>query len=86
MLCANDGASAITKDASRLQIQQLDDDFEVKDPENMKFKGLPRPELDDAWDSLLERKLNLVASSTPILCLHPGRLTYMRVPCWRLIG
>lgn len=36
-----------------LQLQKLDDDFDVTDPSNLKYKGLPRPELDEAWDSLM---------------------------------
>lgn len=36
-----------------MRLQQLDDDFDIKDPANMKYKGLPRPELDEAWDNLI---------------------------------
>ncbi|SPN99265.1 uncharacterized protein DNG_02302 [Cephalotrichum gorgonifer] len=45
---------AVSKDGFQLQLQHLDDAFEVKSLENMKFKGLPRPELNDAWNGLLE--------------------------------
>lgn len=36
-----------------LQLQRLDDEFEVQLPANLKYKGLPRPELDEAWESLI---------------------------------
>ena len=32
----------------------LDDEFKLHNPENERFKGVPRPELDDAWKDLVQ--------------------------------
>ncbi|WYZ42053.1 hypothetical protein EsH8_V_000948 [Colletotrichum jinshuiense] len=45
---------SITGEGFRQRLQTLDDEFEVRDPSNLKFKGLPRPELDEAWEGLLK--------------------------------
>lgn len=36
------------------QLRLLDDEFEVQLAENARFKGFPRPELDEAWSNLIE--------------------------------
>lgn len=43
---------AITRDAVKLELKYLDDEFHVELEENKKFKGLPRPELDEAWEDV----------------------------------
>jgi hypothetical protein len=40
----------------------LDDEFYTTEPENLKYKGNPRPELDDAWNSLIESRKDLVGA------------------------
>lgn len=50
---------AITKNGYKLRLQLLDDAFEVKDKENLKFKGRPRKELHEAWGGLLARMISL---------------------------
>ncbi|KAK0107044.1 hypothetical protein ONS95_003755 [Cadophora gregata] len=44
----------ITSSAVEYQLRILDDEFYTTEPENLKYKGHPRPELDDAWNSLIE--------------------------------
>nr|XP_036583921.1 uncharacterized protein CTRU02_06052 [Colletotrichum truncatum]KAF6793180.1 hypothetical protein CTRU02_06052 [Colletotrichum truncatum] len=45
---------SITNEGFRLTLRTLDDEFDVQNPTNLKFKGQPRPELDEAWDGLLK--------------------------------
>ncbi|KAI0397658.1 hypothetical protein F5Y17DRAFT_414126 [Xylariaceae sp. FL0594] len=52
--CPKLPTDAVSRAGYKLTLKQLDDEFEVRDPANRKFKGLPRPELDDAWDSLIQ--------------------------------
>lgn len=51
-------------DAFELRISQLDDNFDVRLPENEKFKGQPRPELDEAWNGLLKCEPAGITSQT----------------------
>ncbi|KAH6706385.1 hypothetical protein DL95DRAFT_464055 [Leptodontidium sp. 2 PMI_412] len=45
---------AISADAIEYELKILDDEFYTTEPENLKYKGNPRPELDDAWNALIE--------------------------------
>ncbi|KAH8890658.1 hypothetical protein GQ53DRAFT_650157 [Thozetella sp. PMI_491] len=51
---AADLRTVVSGNGYGLKLQKLDDEFFVEDDVNKKFQGLPRPELDDAWDGLLE--------------------------------
>ncbi|CZS99545.1 hypothetical protein WAI453_002468 [Rhynchosporium graminicola] len=44
----------ITDSAVKYQLKILDDEFYTTEPENLKYKGVPRKELDDAWNALIE--------------------------------
>lgn len=44
-----------------MELTDLDDEFEVSLDENKKFKGLPRPELDQAWVDILKGRITLVS-------------------------
>ncbi|KAH7386443.1 hypothetical protein BKA64DRAFT_646002 [Cadophora sp. MPI-SDFR-AT-0126] len=44
----------ITSSAIEYQLKILDDEFYTTEPENLKYKGIPRKELDDAWNALIE--------------------------------
>ncbi|KAJ5033646.1 uncharacterized protein L3040_008758 [Drepanopeziza brunnea f. sp. 'multigermtubi'] len=43
----------ITARAVKHHLEILDDEFYTTKPENLKYKGIPRPELDDAWNELI---------------------------------
>lgn len=44
---------SITEEIYKPQLLHLDDAFEIKKSINAKYKGLPRPELDQAWTELV---------------------------------
>lgn len=43
----------VSQDGYKLELQKLDDDFDIHNPANERYKGLPRPELDEAWNDLI---------------------------------
>ncbi|CAL3961871.1 unnamed protein product [Diplocarpon coronariae] len=45
---------AITRSPVEYRLQILGDEFYTTEPENLKYKGHPRPELDVAWNELIE--------------------------------
>lgn len=56
----------ITKDAVRYELKMLDDEFFAVLPENLRFMGNPRPELDQAWDELLGKGCQSPRSDSPV--------------------
>ncbi|OWP01949.1 hypothetical protein B2J93_4575 [Marssonina coronariae] len=44
----------ITRSPVEYRLQILGDEFYTTEPENLKYKGHPRPELDVAWNELIE--------------------------------
>ncbi|EKD18736.1 hypothetical protein MBM_02978 [Drepanopeziza brunnea f. sp. 'multigermtubi' MB_m1] len=51
--------------AVKHHLEILDDEFYTTKPENLKYKGIPRPELDDAWNELIATALTMAPSLPP---------------------